>query len=733
MRSEGLGSSRPSTLNIRLSTFPPEPPHPLEQLSVEEVNRARGVIRKQRSAALSIVYRDITLEEPRKALLVPFLTAEHAGQLSSKTERPPRLAKVLYDVIAADKSLDFCDSVVNVVTGQELSYAVVDKKFHAPLNMDEVELFPKVAMASPLFKEALAELILPENVHIVIDPWMYGGWENPDENSPRYMQGLVYARDPKTNSPDSNHYAFPIPLIPVMDMKTRQIIRVDRLATGGREDGLKYGTGPKEALAHCTAAEYIPELVEGGLRRDLKPLNIVQPFGPSFSVTNNSLVEWQKWRFRVGFNSREGATIHDLRYDGRSVLYRLSFSEMAVPYGDPRSPFHRKQAFDFGDGGAGRAANNLELGCDCLGLIKYFDAVMNDSAGNGIVSKNVVCMHEEDDGILWKHTNYRTGRAVVARNRKLIVQFIITLANYEYIFAYHFDQAGGIMVETRATGIVSTVAIDPGKTSPWGNVVNPGVLAQNHQHLFNLRIDPAIDGQHNTVIQEESHPVPFNPESNPYGNAFEVRQTVLKTSCGINAAPEKGRLFKIVNQNKRNSTSGRPVGYKLVPSPTQLTLAHPDSIMAKRVAYANHHIWVTKYKDGEFWASGRFTNQSSAERGGLKDAADRKEHIENEDIVVWHTFGLTHNPRIEDWPVMPVETHQIHLKPADFFSCNPAIDVPSSKNVTSKLYTGSSGGRANGYISAGFSPTKTPVEVEPRKMNKLTDEAPQQVIRACCM
>jgi len=390
MRSEGLGSSRQATLNIRLSSFTPlEPPHPLEQLSVEEVNRARGIIRLARSS-LSILYRDITLEEPKKALLIPFLSAEHAGQLSPKTERPPRLVRVMYDVIATDKSVDFCDSVVNIITGQELSFVVVDKKFHSPLNMyvtfyyklgcpvsssnpclrDEVELFPKVAMASRLFKDALAELILPENVHIVIDPWMYGGWENPEENSPRYMQGLVYARDPKTNSPDSNHYAFPIPLIPVMDMKTRQIIRVDRLATGGREDGFIYGTGPKEALAHCKAAEYIPELVEGGLRRDLMPLNIVQPFGPSFKVTNNSLVEWQKWRFRVGFNAREGATIHDLCYDNRSVLYRLSFSEMAVPYGDPRSPFHRKQAFDFGDGGAGRAANNLELGCDCLGLIK---------------------------------------------------------------------------------------------------------------------------------------------------------------------------------------------------------------------------------------------------------------------------------------------------------------------------------------------------------------------------
>ena len=238
---------------------------------------------------------------------------------------------------------------------------------------------------------------------------------------------------------------------------------------------------------------------------------------------------------------------------------------------------------------------------------------MNDTSGKGIVSKNVVCMHEVDDGILWKHTNYRTNRAVVTRNRKLIVQFIITLANYEYIFAYHFDQAGGITIETRATGVVSTVPIDPGTTSPWGNVVSPGALAQNHQHIFCVRIDPAIEGSKNTVIQEESHPVPFTPELNPWGNAYEVRQTMFKRTCWADAAPHNARLFKIVNQNVRNPISGRPVGYKLVPSPSQLTLAHPDSIMAKRMAYASHHLWVTRHRDGEFWAAGRFTNQSSVE------------------------------------------------------------------------------------------------------------------------
>ena len=183
------------------------------------------------------------------------------------------------------------------------------------------------------------------------------------------MQGLVYTRDPATNDPDSNHYAFPLSIIPVVNMVRREVVRIDKLCTGGINDEFQTDTHPREAIGHCEPAEYIPELVTGGLRQDLKPLNVYQPEGASFHVTGN-LVQWQKWRFRVGFNYREGATLHDISYEGRSIFYRISYSEMSVPYGDPRPPYHRKQAFDFGDAGAGRATNSLQLGCDCLGVIK---------------------------------------------------------------------------------------------------------------------------------------------------------------------------------------------------------------------------------------------------------------------------------------------------------------------------------------------------------------------------
>jgi primary-amine oxidase len=59
------------------------------------------------------------------------------------------------------------------------------------------------------------------------------------------------------------------------------------------------------------------------------------------------------------------------------------------------------------DYGLGYCANSLSLGCDCLGLIHYFDGTLVNSKGEPVLMKNAVCMHEEDVGLLWKHVEYR--------------------------------------------------------------------------------------------------------------------------------------------------------------------------------------------------------------------------------------------------------------------------------------------------------------------------------------
>lgn len=219
----------------------------------------------------------------------------------------------------------------------------------------------------------------------------------------------------------------------------------------------------------------------------------------------------------------------------------------------------------------------------------------------------------------------------------------------------------------------------------------PGVLAQNHQHIFCVRIDPAVDGPANSVMIEESHPV-ADKKRNPYGNFYEVVSKQVEKSSWLDAKPMNNMVVKMVNPGKQNSISGKNVGYKFMPAATQMLLAQDESIQAQRARFAQHHVWVTKYKDGELYAGGRYTLQSRKEIDGVGDAVARGETLgrDGEDVVVWNCFGLTHNPRVEDWPVMPVEIHELKIKPADFFEANPSIDVPSSRNMSSKLAGGGS-------------------------------------------
>jgi primary-amine oxidase len=299
---------------------------------------------------------------------------------------------------------------------------------------------------------------------------------------------------------------------------------------------------------------------------------------------------------------------------------------------------------------------------------------------------NVVCCHEIDDGILWKHTNFRTDNPVVTRSRVLVLQTIITVSNYEYIFAFHFNQAAEISYEVRATGILSTAFIDVGDSVPYGTIVAPGVMAPYHQHLFSLRIDPAIDGYKNSLLVEESHPMPVEDASLMTNVGYVTKKDYVETETPLDTDNRSGRVFKIVNENVKNPVTGGPVGYKLVPHYSQMLLAHPSSYHSIRSEFADYPIWVTQHRDDEIFAAGEHTLQSETGSGVATwiKSREKPESVRNEDIVIWHTFGTTHNPRVEDWPVMPVEKMMVTLKPLNFFTRNPALDVPISNQADNK-------------------------------------------------
>lgn len=158
--------------------------HPLEQLSGDEVDIAREVIKKARNSL--ILFRNVFSVEPPKAEMVKFLAAEHAGTVSAETPRPARQARVQYDVIGQDKSHQYFESIVDLGSQTEVSKRTVGSGRQQAFTLDEFKGFFDVCVASDMFKEAIAEFELPEGFEVAIDPWPYGG---PDvgEDSPRYV------------------------------------------------------------------------------------------------------------------------------------------------------------------------------------------------------------------------------------------------------------------------------------------------------------------------------------------------------------------------------------------------------------------------------------------------------------------------------------------------------------------------------------------------------------------
>jgi primary-amine oxidase len=347
---------------------------------------------------------------------------------------------------------------------------------------------------------------------------------------------------------------------------------------------------------------------------------------------------------------------------------------MIVPYRDPTPDHYRRTAFDIGEWGLGFMTTSLELGCDCLGEIAYLDAVVHDSRGEPRTIANAICVHEEDDGILWKHVDEVTG-AEVRRARRLVVSFHATVANYEYLVYWRFYQDGSIECEVRATGLMVTSSFPAGRQPPTGALVDQRTYAPFHQHFIVARLDLDVDGADNTVYACDSVALPVS-DDNPYGLALVLRETPLRTEAEGRQDYDwqVQRTWKVASSHARNGL-GTPAGYKLLPGGSFPAQLDPSSPALRRAEVIGHQLWVTPYRPDERWPCGEFPNLSSADSGLPRwTAQDRP--IAGTDVVLWHVFGLHHITRPEDWPVMPSDRTSFWLKPWGFFDRNPALDVP---------------------------------------------------------
>jgi primary-amine oxidase len=625
--------------------------HPLDPLTAAEIREVTAILRRERG-----------VEPPRWRFASVELAEPPKEQLREASDGSPDREAL---AVCWNTEQGTAYRAVVSLTSAGLARWEELPGIQPNMTVDEWHECDEMLRAHPQLVAALARRGITDMSLVLTDVWAYGAALVPERyRGLRLGWSDVWRRGSDDGSPYAHHVTG---LHPIVDLNGMTLLELeDSLDAGGE-------TEPPDVMG-----EYLPKLIPMPLR-EVKPLHVSQPEGVSFELRGRELT-WQNWQLRLGFNHREGLVLHTVGFrDGgrvRPVAHRLSFAEMIVPYRDATVDHYRRTAFDIGEWGLGFMTTSLELGCDCLGEITYLDAVVHDSRGEPKTISNAICIHEEDNGIGWKHVDERTGPEV-RRARRLVISFHVTVANYEYLVYWRFYQDGSIECEVRATGIMVTSYFPYGRQPPYGTLVDERTYAPFHQHFIVARLDLDVDGPDNTVYATQSEAVAVGPD-NPHGLGLVLRETPLRTEAEGRQDYDwqVQRAWKVVNHSSLNAM-GTPVGYKLVPTGSFPPLLDPSSPAFRRAEVIGHTLWVTPQRPDERWPCGDFPNLSERDAGLPRWTAQNRP-IENTDVVLWYVFGIHHITRPEDWPVMPVDSVSFWLKPFGFFDRNPALDVPPS-------------------------------------------------------
>ena len=642
-------------------TTAPTAEHPLDPLTETEIELTTEILEDTKDLDEAFGFYSYQPVEPSKA------------QLEDWDEDTP-VERAVSAVLRNYEEKETYEATVSLAERELTSWEHVPGAYPHIIGQDVLDAEEAVRQSEE-FQEAARKRGVENFDLVIVDPWPI----NSNELVPDGLDGRRLARGLSwiAESEDDNAYARPIEGVHTyVDLDEMEVVEV-----------VDNGVVDKDNPLPPEDANYKSHQID--TRPDREHLDVIQPDGTSWEIDGRE-VEWQNWQFRVGWTDREGLVLHDIRYgddgDLRKVLHRASVSAMAVPYGDTDPNHNWKNAFDISEFNVGRMVNSLTEGCDCLGVMHYFDAVTNDREGNTLEVPNAICMHEEDDGLLWKHTEWRKDdETEVRRRRRLVVSQIATVYNYDYAFYWYFYQDGRIEAEMRLTGIDSNGVVPQGTTADdtggFYEIVAPQVKTSIHQHHFNFRLDFAVDGGTNSVYEVHNQPVDTTSwthaeSANPSGQGWYADESLLGTEqeARMDIDPLNARYWKFVNPNETNSY-GYNTGFSLHPGNNVASPMQPGSPGQRRAGFIENNFWVTPYSEDELYADGDYPNQNDHPHG-LREWTQADRDIENEDLVAWYTLGVNHRTRPEDWPVLPVEIASFEIEPEGFFDGNPAIDVP---------------------------------------------------------
>lgn len=624
--------------------------HPLDPLNETEITRAVEIIRAAPGFPKQVLFSTVVLNEPPKAEVLSF-------KPGAKFRR-----EAFAIVLDRDRNRTF-EATVDLRDGRLVSWKEVPGA--QPLVFaEEYEVVPKIVKADARWHEAMRRRGITDLEKVHIDVWAVG--EVSPRHAGRLLRGLPYLKDGR-----SNFYGRPIEgVTAIVNMDARKVVEV--IDTG--------------VVAIPPPGQDLDEISIGKLREKPRRLVISQPDGASFQI-NGQEIRWQKWNFRYSMHPREGLVLHTVGYEDegrvRPILYRAALSEMVVPYGDTDANWRWRAAFDVGEYNVGRLASPLEAGLDAPENAQLIDSVFAGDTGKPYTLERAVGIYERDGGILWKHFDSVTGKNETRRARELVIFFVATIGNYDYAVNYVFKQDGTLEVDLALTGIMLAKGVKEKRAGEvhsigaetTGHLVSENIVAPHHQHFFSFRLDFDVDGTNNSATEMNTSMMAAGA-SNPSFNGFVMRESVMKSEKEAQRKMDMqaARVWTVTNFSARNALGHHP-SFILVPGVNSIPYIAPESLARKRAQFINNHFWVTRYNPQEVYSAGVYPNQSKG-GDGLPQFAANNEPIDNQDIVVWYTLGVTHIPRPEEWAVMPVTHVGFKLIPGGFFNSNPALDVP---------------------------------------------------------
>ncbi|WP_119153226.1 primary-amine oxidase [Caldimonas tepidiphila] len=629
-------------------------PSPLNPLTAEEIQATVDVLKASGRYRPGYRFTEISLKTPPKEQVWNFA-------MTGQPVAAPRQASF---VILDGKSV--VEGTVDLGTRTVASWKAIEGA-HGMVLVDDFASVQEAIEASPEFAGALAKRGITDVRKVVATPLTVGYFDGKDElrQEDRLLKVVSYL-----DVGDGSYWAHPIEnLVAVVDLVQKKVVRVE-----------DHGVVPIPMKPNSYDGRELAE------RPAPKPLEISEPEGKNYTISGNTL-RWGHWNFHLRLDSRVGLVLSTVTYNDkgtkRKVMYEGSLGGMIVPYGDPDAGWYFKAYLDSGEYGMGTLTSPIERGTDAPANAVMLDAVLADYAGKPTKIPNAIAVFERYAGPEYKHQEMGKPNVSTER-RELVVRWISTVGNYDYIFDWVFSENGTIGINAGATGIEAVKGVKTrtmqdataAEDTRYGTLIDHNIVGTTHQHIYNFRLDLDVDGEANSLTEIDPVVAP-NTRGGPRTSTMQTVERTVKTEKQAAQKFDPSTIRLLSNPSKLNRM-GNPVSYQVIPYAGG---THPiakganfskDEWIYNRLSFMDRQLWVTRYNAEEQFPEGKYPNRSSKDTG-LGQFTQDDQSIVNVDNVVWLTTGTTHVARAEEWPIMPTEWVHVLLKPWNFFDSTPSL------------------------------------------------------------